>query len=102
MEASSAGVSVMSTAAAFSSRLAIRRVPGIGTTSSPWASTQASASWLGVTPLASAMATTRSSTSRFLAKFSPWNRGEVRRKSPSSKSSTERYLPERKPRPSGE
>src|SRR5450759_4235059 len=102
MAARSSSLSVMSTAAAFSCRLAIRRVPGIGTMSVPWASTQARASWLGVTPLRSAMATTWPSTARFLAKFSPWKRGELRRKSSASKSSMLRIRPERKPRPSGE
>ncbi len=99
---SSSWVKVMSTAATFSSRLATRRVPGIGTTSSPCASTQASASWEGVTPLPSAICTTLSRTSRFLSKFSPWKRGELRRKSSSSKSSTDRIVPARNPRPSGE
>lgn len=68
----------------------------------PWASTQARASWLGVTPMRSAMATTCSSTSRFLAKSSPWKRGELRRRSSASKSSMLRIRPERKPRPGGE
>src|SRR5665647_2129128 len=102
MAARSSSLSVMSTAAAFSCRLAIRRVPGIGTMSVPWASTQARASWLGVMPLRSAMATTWPSTARFLTKFSPWKRGELRRKSSASKSSMLRIRPERKPRPSGE
>src|SRR5674476_1431409 len=102
MAARSSSLSVMSTAATFSCRLAIRRVPGIGTMSVPWASTQARASWLGVTPLRSAMATTWSRTSRFLVKFSPWKRGELRRKSSVSKSSMLRIRPERKPRPRGE
>ena len=80
----------------------LRRVPGIGTTSSPRASTHASASRLGATPFSRESATTSSSTARFFAKFSPWKRGDVRRQSSGAKSSTERIVPDRNPRPSGE
>ena len=44
------GQSSMSSAAMFSSRRATRLVPGIGAMSSPWASSQASATCAGVAP----------------------------------------------------
>jgi len=47
--------------------------------SSPWASSQASASWPGVHFFSLAMASMRATRSRFFSKFSPWNRGEFRR-----------------------
>jgi hypothetical protein len=46
-------------------------VPKIGTMSSPWASTQARASWDGVHFFRQAIASTRATSSRFLPKFSP-------------------------------
>ncbi len=77
------------------------RVPGMGTMSSPCASTHASASWAGVQPFSVAMAATASTSARFFAKFSPWKRGERRRKSSSARSSNRRMAPVRNPRPSG-
>ena len=47
--------------------------------SSPWASTQASASWDGLHCFRFAIASTCSTSSRFFWKFSPWNRGVFRR-----------------------
>ena len=52
-------MSATSAAPTFSSRYVTRLVPGIGTTSSPCASTQASASWPGVQPLSSAIVADR-------------------------------------------
>ena len=76
-------VAESSTSAApmFSSRCERRFVPGIGTTSSPWASTQASASWPACTPFSAASSSTSRTSSRLRSKFSPWKRGEWRRKS---------------------
>jgi hypothetical protein len=54
----SSGVSVISRAAAFSSKYLRRLVPGIGPMSSPCASTQASASCEGSQPLAQAISST--------------------------------------------
>ena len=62
-------------------------MPGIGTMSSLWCSSHASASWPGVTSFSSAISRTRSTSSRFLSKFSPWKRGLWRRKSSSARSS---------------
>src|SRR5204862_11533 len=72
-----------------------------GLESPPRLITHASASWLGVTPFCSAISPTRSTSSRFLRKFSPWKRGWCLRKSFSSKSSGDWKRPDRKPRPSG-
>ena len=44
------GLSSMPSAATFSSTRATRLVPGIGAMSSPWARSQASATWAGVAP----------------------------------------------------
>ena len=78
--------------ATFSSTRSGLVVPGIGTTSTPvtmpWASTQASASWAAVTPLVLASSSTRSTSRRFLARFSPWKRGLWRRQSSSARSAT--------------
>ena len=92
---------ITSRAATFCSRYSTLVVPGIGTTSSPRASTQARASWLAVTPLSSAISRTRSTSSRLRAKFSPWKRGWLRRRSSGARSSMLRKRPDRKPRPSG-
>ena len=54
---------------------AVRVDPGIGTMSSPCASSQASASWAGVQPLRRASSTICSTNSRFFSKLSPWKRG---------------------------
>ena len=76
--ASSSGVSRTSAAPRFSSRYLTRFVPGIGTTSSPWASTHARASWLGVQPFARGQLLDLLRPGRgSSAKFSPWNRGRV-------------------------
>ncbi len=55
--------------------------------SSPWCSSQASASCAGVTPFSAAISFTRSTRSRLRWKFSPWKRGLARRKSSSARSS---------------
>ena len=44
----------------------------------------------------------RRTSSRLRSKFSPWKRGEWRRKSSGARSSTDLIAPERNPRPSGE
>ncbi len=77
-------------------------MPGIGTMSSPWARTQASASWAGVTSFSAAISRSFATIRPFASRFSPWKRGWVRRKSSSASSSGELKRPERKPRPSGE
>ena len=64
-----------STAPTFSSRRARRLVPGIGTMSSPCASTHASASCAGVTALSAASSAILVTRSRLRWKFSPWKRG---------------------------
>ncbi len=92
----------MSAAAAFSSRYLRRLVPGMGTMSSPWARTQASASCAGVMSFSSAISRSFATILMFASRFSPWNRGWVRLKSSSASSSGEAKRPERKPRPSGE
>ena len=85
-------VSSTPSAAVFSSTRATRLVPGIGAMSSPWASSQASATCAGVAPTSAAMASTSSTTRRLRSKFSPVNRGLVLRESLSSKSSVERIV----------
>src|SRR6266508_3446526 len=62
----------------------------MGTMSSPRVSTQASASWAGVTPFSTAISWTRWTSSRLWRKFSPWKRGLLRRKSSGSRSSIDR------------
>ncbi len=71
-------------------------------TCSPWASTQASATWAGSAPTRVATARTRSASAWLAAIASASKRGSVRRKSPASSSSAEETAPVRKPRPSGE
>ena len=71
-------------------------------TSSPWASTQASATWAGSAPTRAATLRTRSASAWFAAIASASKRGRVRRKSPASRSSVDATAPVRKPRPSGE
>ena len=78
-----------------------RLVPGIGTTSSPCACTQASATCAGVASLSAASASIRSTIATFASRLSPCRRGWKRRKSSSASWSSERSLPVRKPRPSG-
>ena len=58
MRARSSGVSSTSTEPAFCSRYVRRLVPGIGTRSSPRASTHAIASCAGVTPFSAAISST--------------------------------------------
>src|SRR5713101_6327205 len=60
-------------APAFSSRYLRRLVPGMGTMSSPWASSQARASCPGVQPFSPAICSILLTRSRFFWKFSPWN-----------------------------
>jgi len=54
MRARSVAASWTSVAPAFSSMRSVLRVPGMGAMSSPWVSSQASASWAVVMPLVSA------------------------------------------------
>ena len=77
-----------------------RLVPGMGTTPG-CAMVHARASWPGVQPFAAASSCTLRTSARLAAKFSPWKRGECRRKSSAAKSSGEVIAPVRKPRPSG-
>lgn len=99
---SSSRVSLTPAAATFCSRYLTLFVPGMGTTSSPWASSQASASCPGVTPLRPATPLSASASARFLAKFSPWKRGcAAARKSPSGISAVLEKRPARMPRPRG-
>ena len=62
-----------STAAALSSSVTRRLTPGIGTMSSPWASSQASATWARLTPCRSATALDRSRRSSDWRRNSPPN-----------------------------
>ena len=91
----------MFSAATFSSRYFRRLVPGMGTMSSPWASTQPKASCAGVHFFRMANASIRSTNFRLRSKFSSWNRGEFRRQSPGGRSSAFLIFAVRKPRPSG-
>src|SRR5918993_591517 len=101
MLARSSSVSVTLAAPALSSRYLRRLVPGMGTMSSPWASSHARASCPGVIPLPSATARTLSASSTFFWKFSSAKRGKrALRVSFSGKSSMLLQRPVRKPRPS--
>ena len=60
---------------------------GSGRCPRPACSSQASASWPGVASFSAAISRTRSTSSRFASKFSPWKRGLWRRKSSSARSS---------------
>ena len=91
-------VSSTSTAAAFSSRYFSRLVPGIGTTSSPWWRSHASASCAGVQPTSSAISRTLARSSRLCSRAPSWKRGRKRRKSSSASMSS---APVSSPRPSG-
>ena len=72
-------ISTMAGTPAFSARRSVLVVPGMGTMSSPCASSQASASCEAVQPFSRAMASICLTSSRFFAKFPPWKRGERRR-----------------------
>jgi hypothetical protein len=74
-------------------------VPGIGTMSKPWASTQAMATCAGVAPASSATSRTAATIPAFAS--SAWKRGLIRRKSFSANCSAESTVPVRNPRPSG-
>ena len=50
-------------------------VPGMGTTSSPWARSQARATWEVVAPTPLPISVSFSTKARLAVKFSPWNRG---------------------------
>ena len=65
MRARSSGVRATDAAATFSANRSGLRVPGIGTTSCPCASSQARASWVTAMPLPSA----RAASSRIAATF---------------------------------
>ena len=92
-----------STAPAFCSRYSRRLVPGIGTRSSPWASTQASASCAGVMLL---LLGDLGDLRRELQVRVEVLAGEARTVAggsrPASRSSGDLKRPDRKPRPSGE
>ena len=60
------------------------------------------ASCAGVIPFSSAISLTFAASARFASRFSPVNRGPLRRKSSSSSSSSDVNRPARNPRPSGE
>lgn len=76
-------------------------VPGIGKMSSCFIN-YASVNCPVVQLFSSAMRFKESTSFRFFGKFSAENRGMLRRKSPSSKSSGDLYWPVSMPRPSGE
>ena len=73
--ASWSAVSSRSSAAAFSSSRTTRLVPGIAAMSSPWARSQASATWAGVAPASFATASTSSTIRRLCSKLPSVKRG---------------------------
>ena len=81
ISARSAAVSFTPIAPIFSASRSVRLVPGIGTMSSPCASSHASASWPGVQPLRFAISATRRTKARLAGRFSAANRGWRRRAS---------------------
>ncbi|MEO6089486.1 MAG: hypothetical protein ABIQ18_40895 [Umezawaea sp.] len=78
------------------------RVPGIGTMCSPWASSQARASWETVMLLAVASRPSRSTASTFFSKLPGCQRGLVVRMSVASYCPAGFAVPVMKPRPRGE
>ncbi len=99
--ASSGAVSFTSVAAQFSSRYLRRLVPGMGTMSSPWASSQASATCPAVARFAAASCLTFSTSFRFAARFSPWKRGKRIIRASVAGSVPAPIAPVSRPRPSG-
>ncbi len=97
----SSSSSWISVAATFSSRYRRRLVPGIGTMSSPWERTQASAICAAVAPFSSAISRTRSTIFMLRSKFSPWKRGLCRAEVVLGELLGDANRPDRKPRPSG-
>src|ERR1700722_11201004 len=103
MSRRSSALRLTSAAPTFSSSRLALRVSGMGTMSSPWASSQARASWLSAMPLPAASASSWRCAARFFAKFSPCQRGSrTRRMSSLAYSSADLTEAVRKPRPSGE
>ena len=78
-----------------------RLLPISGITSSPWASTHASASVATPTPCSAAIASSRATTSRLRSRFPSWKRGTSRRQSSGLRSSGRRNRPVSSPRERG-
>jgi hypothetical protein len=85
----------------FSSTREARLVPGIGAISSPCESSQANAICAGVASSSDATALTSSTMRRFFSRLPSVKRGLFLRQSSTARSSGERIVPVRKPRPSG-
>ena len=92
-------MSSISAAAAFSSRYSVRLVPGIGTTSSPWWSSHASASWTALHPTSSATSRTCSPELEVVLAILLLEARQVGAEV--ALGARSRALPESSPRPSG-
>src|SRR5512133_3784579 len=102
MSAMSASERLTWTASMFSRRRSILRVSGIGTMFGALASSQASATWPGVTPVRAAISLTRSTTGWLAARASGVKRGNRLRMSLAAKDWSLVTVPVRKPWPSGD